>query len=179
MNLLKKTKVYLIGSMQNDAHGNDWRLKATKELEKMKIKVFNPYFKPFINEIKEDEEARAELKEWLAKGDFHRVSKRMKAVRADDLRLCDLSDFFIACIDPVIASYGSCEEIYTANREKKPLFIVVKGGKKQTPLWLLGMIPDHYFYDSLDDALEMIRKIDNGEVEIDSGRWRLLKEEYR
>lgn len=165
--------------MENVIDGNDWRIDTTKDLNKIGITVFNPYFKPFINEIKEDEAARAELKVWMEKGDFHRVHKRMKQVRADDLRLCDISDFFVAYIDPKLASWGSAEEIYTANRMKKPLFIVINGGKRKAPLWLMGMIPDHYFYDSLEDALEMIYRIDHSDVKIDSDRWRLLKEEYR
>jgi len=42
----------------------------------------------------------------------------------------------------------------------------------------MGMLPPHYFYDSLEDALTMIEKIDSGARPIDSTRWRLLRPEY-
>ena len=40
-------------------------------------------------------------------GQYDKVSQRMKAVRRDDLRLVDLSDFFIVYINPKIPSWGS------------------------------------------------------------------------
>lgn len=179
MNLLAYTRCYTIGPMENDQAGDEWRMQVKRRLSLLNVIVFSPYHKPFVNEIKEDKEARILLREWMDNGQYDKVHERMKAVRADDLRLCDISDFFIAKIHPKIASYGSMEEIVTANRAKKPLFIVVDGGRHVIPLWLLGMLPPHYFYDTLEDALVMIEKIDSGKREIDSSRWRLLKEEYR
>ncbi len=179
MNLLKNTRVYTIGAMENDPAGANWRAEVTQRLGRLSIKVFDPYHKPFVNEVKEDEEARIMLKDWMANGEFDKVHARMKEVRSDDLRLCDVSDFFIARVNPKVASWGSAEELYTANRMKKPLFIVVDGGRRVTPLWLMGMLPDHYFYDTMDEALSMIERIDSGEKQIDSSRWRLLWEEYR
>lgn len=179
MNLLKNTRVYLIGAMENDPNGSNWRSLATERLHAMNIRVFDPYHKPFINEIKEDDEARILLREWMDTGQYEKVAQRMKHVRSDDLRLCDVSDFFLIRVNPKVASWGSAEEIYTANRMKKPLFIVVDGGKSCTPLWFMGMLPHHYFYDSVEDALEMIEKIDAGIKPIDSDRWRLLREEFR
>ena len=47
------------------------------------------------------------------------------------------------------------------------------------PLWLLGMFPHKFFYDSINDILKMIEDINSGEREIDSDRWRLLKKDLR
>ncbi len=179
LNILKSTRCYLIGGMQNFANGDSWRDIATKELNSMNIKVFNPYSKPFVNERKEDKETRVELLNWMETGEYDKVAAHMKEVRNDDLRLCDLSDFFIAYIHPTIASFGSAEEIAQLNREKKAVFVVIEGGKKQTPLWLMGMLPHKYFYNNLDEALSVIKAIDCGDKQIDSDRWRLLREEYR
>ena len=44
---------------------------------------------------------------------------------------------------------------------------------------MMGMLPHHYIYDSIEDAIEMIKSIDDGSKEIDSDRWRLLKKELR
>jgi hypothetical protein len=177
-NLLNKTRIYTIGHMEY-ADGRDWREYVKIELQPRGITVFNPYFKPFICETLETEEARKELKSNMDNGRFELVNKRMKAVRADDLRLCDISDFFIANIIPHVASWGSAEEITTANRAKKPIFVCVEGGKKKCPLWIMGMLPHKYIHDSVEDAVEMIKDIDAGKLRIDSERWRLLKFEYR
>lgn len=179
MNLLINTRCYLIGGMENDPNGADWRIAATSRLHRMNITVFDPYCKPFINQIKEDNEARLQLKTWMAEGEYEKVATHMRHVRADDLRLCDISDFFVVRVNPKVASWGSAEEIYTANRMKKPMFIAIDGGKTNTPLWLMGMLPHHYFYNTVDDALDMVSKINSGEKPIDSDRWRLLRPEYR
>jgi hypothetical protein len=62
---------------------------------------------------------------------------------------------------------------------KRPCFIGVDGGKKKTPLWLLGALPHKYFYDSIDEAVQKVVDIDSGNVAIDSDRWRLLLPEFR
>jgi hypothetical protein len=71
------------------------------------------------------------------------------------------------------------EELVTAVRMKKPTFIAVEGGKKKCPFWIMGMFPHKYIYNNIDDILNMLIKIDTGEKEIDSDRWRLLRKEYR
>ena len=62
---------------------------------------------------------------------------------------------------------------------KKPVFVSMEGGKKKTPLWMMGMMPHHYIYDSVEEVVEMVKRIDDGCKKIDSDRWRLLKEELR
>lgn len=181
MGLLSNTRVYTVGSMQYE-NGEGWRKVAEKELGGLGITVFNPYTKPFINQIREDDEARAQLAKDMKLGtpsSYDRVAVHMKHVRSDDLRLCDISDFFIVYINPKIATWGSAEELTTANRMKKPVFIFVEGGKTQTPLWVMGMIPHKYIYNSLDEILNILKKIDSGDILADSGRWRLLQSKYR
>ena len=55
----------------------------------------------------------------------------------------------------------------------------MEGGKRKTPLWMMGMLPHHYIYDSIEEVVGMIKQIDTGEKNIDSDRWRLLKKELR
>ena len=55
----------------------------------------------------------------------------------------------------------------------------MEGGKATTPLWMLGMLPHKYIYNSLDEVIEMLYAIDNGSKPIDSDRWRLLRKEFR
>ncbi len=109
------------------------------------------------------------------------VAQRMKEVRGYDLRLCDICDWYIAVIKPSVASWGSAEEITTIIREKKPLFLVIDEprGKKATPLWLMGVMPHKYIYNTLTEAIQTIQAIDCGIVKMSSDRWKLLLPDRR
>jgi hypothetical protein len=178
MSFLEKTRTYLVGHMQY-ADGRDWREYVEGELVPLDVRIFNPYKKPFIKDVKEDEESRDKIRNDMEAGHYSDVSARMKQIRSYDLNLVDRSDFIIAHLLPEVASWGSAEEIVTAVRMKKPIFISMEGGKEKTPLWMMGMLPHHYIYDSIEDVVDMIKKIDNGEKEIDSDRWRLLRKDLR
>jgi hypothetical protein len=177
-NLLEKTKTYLVGHMQY-VSGRNWREYVTEKLSPLGITCFDPYKKPFIKDVEEDEASRQDMETWMRTKQYDRVTERMKMVRAYDLNLVDRSDFIIAHLVPEVASWGSAEEVTLAVREKKPVFISMEGGKSKTPLWMLGMLPHKYIYDSVDEIIEMIYAIDSENKEIDSDRWRLLRKEYR
>ena len=177
-NILEKTKTYLVGHMQY-AEGRNWRDDVERELEPLNITVFNPYKKPFVKDVDEYESARSKMADDMVNGYYNDVAERMSKVRSYDLNLVDRSDFIIAHLLPDVASWGSAEEITTAVRMKKPIFISMEGGKSQTPLWMMGMLPHHYIYDSIDDVLAMIHQINDDKKAIDSDRWRLLRKELR
>lgn len=178
MNLLYKTKTYLVGHMQY-LSGRNWREEVTSKLEPLDIMCFDPYKKPFVKDVEEDEASRHEMETWMKTKQYDRVTDRMKVVRAYDLNLVDRSDFIIAHLVPDVASWGSAEEIVTAVRMKKPIFISMEGGKSKTPLWMLGMLPHKYIYNNLDEIVEMLYAINNGSKPIDSDRWRLLRHKFR
>jgi hypothetical protein len=162
-------------------NGEGWRQKIKNELKDTGIKFYDPYHKPFIQDIPEDDNARKEILHWRDTEQYDLVSQRMKQVRGYDLRLCDICDWFVAVIKPSIASWGSSEEITTIIREKKSLFLVIDDpdGKKSCPLWLFGIMPHKYIYNTLDEAIETIKAIDSGIVKMSSDRWKLLREELR
>ena len=178
MKVLRKTRCYLVGHMQY-ADGENWRNYVEKKLTDMEITVYNPYKKPFVKSVEEGVGVRNLLESQMADEKYDEVQEKMRQIRIYDLNLVDRSDFIIAHIIPSVASWGSAEELVTAVRMKKPTFISIEGGKKMTPLWLLGMFPHKYFYDSLDKILKTIEDVNDGRKEIDSNRWRLLKEELR
>ena len=177
-NLLYKTKTYLVGHMQY-LSGRDWRSEVTDALKPLKITCFNPYEKPFIKDVEEDEASRQEMETWMKTKQYDRATERLKTIRSYDLNLVDRSDFIIAHLVPQVASWGSAEEIVTAVRMKKPIFISMEGGKAKTPLWMLGMLPHKYIYNSIEEIIEMLYAIDGGSKPIDSDRWRLLRKEFR
>ena len=176
--LLEKTRTYLVGHMQY-ASGRNWREYAEEELTPLGIQIFNPYKKPFVKDVNEDEEERLSVAHCMEHGYYNDVAERMKLIRSYDLNLVDRSDFIIAHLLPEVASWGSAEEIVTAVRMKKPIFISMEGGKEKTPLWMMGMLPHHYIYNSVEEVVDMIKKIVDGSKKIDSDRWRLLRKELR
>lgn len=176
--VLRKTRCYLVGHMQY-ADGENWRNYVEEKLTNMEITVYNPYKKPFVKNVEEGANVRNLLESQMIEEKYDEVQDKMRQIRIYDLNLVDRSDFIIAHIIPSVASWGSAEELVTAVRMKKPTFISIEGGKKNTPLWLLGMFPHKYFYDSLDKVLKTIEDINEGRKDIDSNRWRLLKEELR
>lgn len=179
-NLLRGARCYLIGHMEN-ANGRDWRQYVIDELSPRGIIFFNPYCKPFVSDVPEDETAREELNRWRATEQWDLLEARMRKVRSLDLRLVDISDFLIANVKPRIASWGSSEEITTAVREKKPLFISIDDpeGKKAAPLWFFGKLPHKYIYNDIASVVERIKAIDDGVIPMCSDRWKLLIPELR
>ena len=177
-NILERTKTYLVGHMQY-ASGRDWREYAEEELSPLSITIFNPYKKPFVKDVDEDERTREKVQRDMERGFYSDVAERMKRIRSYDLNLVDRSDFIIAHIIPEVASWGSSEEITTAVRMKKPIFLSIEGGKHKTPYWFMGKLPHNYIYDSIEEVVDMIKAINSGTKEIDSDRWRLLREELR
>lgn len=177
MGLLNKTKTYLVGHMQY-LDGSDWRRKVTEELSPLGIICLDPYHKPFLKDVNEDKNARENRLERLRSGDLESIHNEMKEIRAYDLNLVDRCDFIVAHIVPEVASWGSAEELSLCSRILKPTFISV-GDRLKTPLWLLGMFPIHYFYNSVDEIVEMIKDIDSCKKDIDSRRWKLLRMENR
>jgi hypothetical protein len=177
-NLLKDTRCYLIGHMQY-MDGRSWREDLKEVLNGRGIKFYDPYHKPFIHDVPEDNDSREEMLHWMDTQQYDLVQQRMWAVRGYDLRLCDICDFFVAHIVPNVASWGSAEEISTVIRQKKPLFLSIEGGKRVCPLWLMGVVPHKYIYDSIEEVIQTIKHIDNGIIRMSSDRWKLLLPEMR
>jgi nucleoside 2-deoxyribosyltransferase len=177
-NVLKKTKTYLIGPMQYQC-GRSWREEMTEFLSDRGILALDPYQKPFINAIREDEQTQKRLEELLSKEDYENVSKHMKEVRNFDLFMVDKSDFLICYLNPSTPTFGTMEELSWAVRMKRPVFVVIEGGKSKVPLWVLGMLPHKYIYSSFQEVKETLDGIDKGRISLDGDRWRLFKEELR
>jgi nucleoside 2-deoxyribosyltransferase len=179
-NILKGTRVYLAGNMEyNESSAiHDWRADITNKLSKMGIICLSPTEQTFVDQPEETDEQRAKLIEQRNCGNLQAVHEYMVPVVQKDLRLVDICDFFIAVMNPLLPTFGTMHELVAANTQKKPMFISV-GDVTKTPLWNLGVLKPQYFYNSYLDIVDTLTKIDSGEMEIDSNRWRLLKSEYR
>lgn len=179
MGVLNNTKTYLGGPMEYDPNGASWRQDLTVFLNGRGIKVLDPYKNPLGSFVTEGGEAHNKVIKLRSEGKLWDVHTHMKSVRAQDLSLVDRSDFLIFYINPTTPTFGTIEEMVTAIRMKRPTFTVVEGGVERTPLWLLGMSPPKYFYNSFGELKTMLEDIDDGNIEIDNERWRLLIPDLR
>jgi nucleoside 2-deoxyribosyltransferase len=177
--ILNKSTVYLVGPMEYDFKGHSWRDKIEKELSKLGIISFNPYNKPFIHGHEEGPDFTKKLKSLMENGEFDEAASIMKLIRNEDLRLVDHASFIIAYINPKIFTCGSIEEISWACRCKKPIYIVIDGGKEKCPLWLMAMVPHVYIKSSFFEVTDELKKIDSGEIKIDISRWKIFKPQFR
>ncbi len=91
----------------------------------------------------------------------------------------DRADFLIASISAKTASWGTAEEVFWANRMKKPIFLIVAEGRKTCPFWIFGTLPEDQIYDNLEDVVADIKQFDSGEKPLDLSRWKIFREEYR
>ena len=131
MNNLNNMRTYLVGAMDRVKDGGvEWRELITPWLEGMGIIVLNPCDKP-IDVGVEDENTRADIEYLKSTGQFNKVKEKYSVIRTLDLRCVDISDFIIASIDTDVHACGTYEEITTANRQKKPILVWCKQGKKK------------------------------------------------
>jgi hypothetical protein len=174
MNRLKNQRVYLAGAMDRvPDRGSTWRDNITPFLQDLGVVVFNPIKKPSIVGI--EDAATHELKTKLKNQErYEGLSQVMKVIRSVDLRLVDISDFLIVNLDLDIHPCGTYEEIFSANRCKKPILIHVEQGKINAPDWIFGTIPHQMIFSSWDDLKNYLKHIDNDENIESYRRWQFF-----
>lgn len=174
-NRLKNQRVYLAGAMDRVAdRGNGWRDNITPFLENLGITVFNPIKKPTVIGQEDIETHRYKLK-LKYEQNYNELSHLMKVIRSVDLRLVDISDFLIVNLDLDTHPCGTYEEIFLANRSKKPVIVHMVQGKQNTPDWLFGTIPHQMIFSSWEQLKEYIGYINNNSEIEHYNRWRFFK----
>lgn len=171
MNRLKNQRAYLAGAIDRvPDRGAGWRSEITPFLKQMGVVVFNPLNKP--TEVgAEDEETHALKRRLKEEGRYDELSSMMKVIRSTDLRLVDISDFLVVNLDISIHPCGTLEEIFWANRQKKPIIIRVEQGKENAPDWLFGTIPHDMIFSRWDEVESYLRHVDSAERVDLKSRW--------
>jgi hypothetical protein len=171
INRLNKHRVYLAGAIDRvKDRGIGWREKITPFLRQMGIIVYNPINKTTEVGI-EDENIQIKKNNLKAERKYDDLSSLMREIRSVDLRLVDISDFLIVSLDLNTHPCGTYEEIFLANRSKKPILIHVEQGKEHAPDWLFGAIPHDLFFSSWDEIKEYLAHINSSEVVDSKRRW--------
>jgi nucleoside 2-deoxyribosyltransferase len=174
MNRLKNQRVYLAGAMDRVSdRGTAWRDNITPFLQNLDLQVFNPLKKPI--EIGREDEETSKLKIKLkSEHKYDELSSIMKSIRAIDLRLVDISDFLVVNLDLDIHPCGTYEEIFWANRQKKPIIIHVVQGKNNAPDWLFGTIPHQMIFSTWLCLQNYLSYINSSETIETFNRWYLF-----
>lgn len=170
MNRLYEMRCYECGAMDRTKDGGvGWRKIVQDELEKMGVVVFNPTDKPIDIGI-EDHEMRDKINDAKQREDFDFVVDQ-RIIRNVDLRMVDLADFLFVHLDMDAKPCGTFEEIGLANRQKKPVIIWGEGGKKNIPTWLFWELRHEMFFDTMEDALDYLHRVNSGEATEHYNRW--------
>lgn len=175
---------YLSGPMEFVAdHGVEWRRKFIKLIHEanLKIDLIDPTDKPGgedvkIGENKSHQEALQKEGRWKELRDY------VKSYRRYDLRFSDISDFLVVVVDPRVPQWGTANEVYNAELQRKPMFFVCDGGLKNLPRWLFGVIDiDNHIknkrcnvFENIEDVVRELRCLDNGTYPL-SDRWVLVR----
>ena len=104
------------------------------------------------------------------------LRKLMKKIVRCDLRQVDLSDFLIVYVDRDVHMCGTYHELIQADLQKKPVLVIVKGGKARASAWLFGLIKPEYMFDSVDECIEFLQKVNTDSIELDD-RWVIFRKD--
>ncbi len=148
MNRLRNMRGYLCGAIEFDEDlGRGWRDTIQEETKDLGIHWLNPCKKP-IDIGYEDLENREHRRQLKVEHRWNEIRDCMKIVRCVDLRMVDIADFLVVNLDILVHTCGTYEEIFLANRQKKPVIVRIKQGKANTPDWLFATLPHQMIFSA-------------------------------
>jgi hypothetical protein len=151
--------------------GVGWRRTLRKETKDLGILWLDPTRKP-INVGVENDASRLQRRRNKQEERWADLIAEMKPIRCVDLRMVDVCDFLVVNLDMDIHACGTYEEIFLANRQKKPVFLHIEQGKRATPDWLFATLPHKYFHSSWGALQAHIRHVATSPDFADrTGRW--------
>lgn len=171
INRLRFSRGYLCGAMDRVSDGGlGWRIDIQHALSDLEIYWLDPTHKPIDIGI-EDLENRKHRHKMKEAGSFDVVATDMRIIRSVDLRMVDISDFLIVNLDLDIHACGTYEELYLANREKKPIIIRIEQGKGAVPDWILGTVPHQMIFSTWEEVHGYLSHIAHDPVIEHFRRW--------
>jgi len=66
-------------------------------------------------------------------------------------------------------------ELFVAERQRKPLFCIIEGGIKELPTWLFGVFRLENIFSNVDECIERLVELDDQEEELDRC-WVLIRQ---
>jgi len=180
MGKLDEATGYLSGPMEFVAdHGVEWRRKFIKLSNEagLDIHYIDPTNKPGGEEMQigEDKGLQVRLQN---EGRFDALRQYVGDYRHYDLRFVDLCDFIVVVVDPSVPQWGTANEVYFAERQKKPRFCIIEGGEYSLPRWLFDVFRSDEIFQSPEEVIDRLVKLNSGEIPLDK-RWVLVRKYLR
>lgn len=175
--ILKNAAFYLSGPIENDkTDGVSWRQEFIKLLKdyKIKLEILDPTNKGKDSPQENIGEEREIMRNLKSSGKLAQVSEKMKKIRKFDLRCVDLADCIVVYIDKDIPTVGTWDEVFTAERQQKPILAIVKGGKRNAPDWSYRCVKHTEMFSSVEKCVQYIDKLNNGAKKLDD-RWIIIR----
>jgi hypothetical protein len=189
MGVLDEAVGYLSGPMEFvKDHGVEWRRKFIRLIREaeLDIDLIDPTNKPGKS-IGENPMHQVELQ---SSGRFKALQEYVSNYRHLDLRYTDISDFLIVVVDPTVPQWGTSNETYVAEMQKKPTFFIVEDGLYNLPRWLFGVIykiqsdypvtaqAEANVFESIEEVVEELIILDRGDKPL-SREWVLVRKVLR
>jgi hypothetical protein len=180
MKKLNEAVVYLSGPIDRAKDlGRGWRQEFIGKSAHLNMQIIDPCNKPssFVHEIHGDLRTTSVLRQ---ERKWNELQNFVKKFRREDLRFTDISDFIIVYIDPEVPMFGTLDELYTAEDQKKPCLCIIKGGIECLPTWLFAVFKLEEIFADIDECINYLNKINDGSINIENDyRWVLCRKELR
>lgn len=116
------------------------------------------------------------IQRYKKRGHWKALTKLMKKIVRSDLRQVDLSDFVIVKVDVGVHQCGTYHELIQADIQKKPVLVIIEGGKEKAPSWLFGIIDYKLMFSTEEECVDYLVRVNSGEEDLDD-RWVLFRKE--
>ena len=173
-NNLEGITIFLSGGIDRCSDdGVGWRkeLKRRCKQNKLPVTFLDPTDKPkhLGSEIGEE---KIRIQKLMKQGKWVQAQNEVKTFRRYDLRMVDACHLFIVYIDLGVHYCGTYDEFNTAERQGKPLFVIMAPGqsKYEIPSWLIASVNEDEVFESITDCVEHLKLLNEGKIIFDR-RW--------
>lgn len=173
MGQLDGLKIFLSGGIDRvKDDGIGWRKDFRSKCSDLPFVILDPTDKPAQVGGQETGLEKHRLNKLMDDRDWASAAEWSREVRHIDLRMVDRSDLYIIMIDIETHLCGTYNELFEAERQQKPLFGIMSEGytKWDIPRWLISIFREDEVFNSVQECVDHLRKIHNGELEMDE-RW--------
>lgn len=174
MKSLDGVKVFLSGGIDRvEDDGVGWRKEFRRKCKRAKLPItfLDPTDKPkdMGSEVG-DEKLR--IQKLMQGGKWEQAKSEVKIFRRFDLRMVDHCHLYVVYIDLNIHYCGTYDEFNVAERQGKPIFVIMAPGfsKYDVPSWSVASINEDEVFESVDECVEHLKLLQEGKILFDR-RW--------
>jgi hypothetical protein len=160
-----------IDRVQDDGVGWRKEIKKLCKRAKLPIEFLDPTDKP-IGLGSEIGEEKLRIQKLMREKKWDQAKEQAKIFRHYDLRMVDRCHLYIGYIDVNVHMCGSYDELFTAERQEKPLLGIMAPGQSKwdIPSWLVAIFKEEEVFDSVEDCVEHLKLLHEGKLVFDR-RW--------